>query len=626
MGLFMGLMKDRHGTYYARKRVPKALEAAVATVLANGSKKSLGTKRPHEARIRVKPVLMAFDRVLADAAALLKQQPLRTTLTQAEIDRIVEYHFATTLAGDEDERREGTGNEELVASIAQQLTEAGIEFEMPLPLAPRPAYGLSEREVAKRNADLAWLLPIMQNALARGDISKVSEHLQELLAVFQINLDPKSEAYRRLGMAVLTADVEALRAIARRNQGEPITTPIESTSEATGDTLRAAFLGWQKARKPSPGTLTEYSRAISLFVELHGDMPVVNIKRSHARELREALQDVPRKRTGKLGKATLPELAQWGREHPEAPRLSNSTINKLMSGVQAISLWARDQGLVPEDVPWSDPFAKTQLKQSQSGRGPFTIAELKLLFASPVFMKSERPEGGRGDAAFWLPLLGLFTGARRGELAGLTTADATNDDTTGHPVIMLTEDQRRSKSLKTPGSARTIPLHPELIRLGFMQFVDIVSRTRGDTAWLFPEIAPDLRGGASAWTKWFSRYIRLHGVQSTNKVFHSLRHNFKDALRAAKVSEDLNDALTGHSTRGSVSRSYGSRDIVLRYGMPTLIDAVSRITFVGLDLSSVGPSQRSGMMHASKPTATAVDHNNKTPKTQGHRKRGTKTR
>ena len=136
----MGLMKDRHGTYYARKRVPKALEAAVATVLANGSKKSLGTKRPHEARIRVKPVLMAFDRVLADAAALLKQQPLRTTLTQAEIDRIVEYHFATTLAGDEDERREGTGNEELVASIAQQLTEAGIEFEMPLPLAPRPAY------------------------------------------------------------------------------------------------------------------------------------------------------------------------------------------------------------------------------------------------------------------------------------------------------------------------------------------------------------------------------------------------------------------------------------------------------------------------------------------------------
>jgi hypothetical protein len=70
-------------------------------------------------------------------------------------------------------------------------------------------------------------------------------------------------------------------------------------------------------------------------------------------------------------------------------------------------------------------------------------------------------------------------------------------------------------------------------------------------------------------------------------VFHSLRHNFKDALRAARVPEDLNDALTGHSTRGSVGRSYGAKDIVTRYGMPTLVDAVSRIAYVGLDLTSV---------------------------------------
>ena len=48
MRVLMGLIKDRHGTYYARKKVPKALEAAVARVLANGKlrqpwlKKSLG--------------------------------------------------------------------------------------------------------------------------------------------------------------------------------------------------------------------------------------------------------------------------------------------------------------------------------------------------------------------------------------------------------------------------------------------------------------------------------------------------------------------------------------------------------------------------------------------------------
>jgi hypothetical protein len=32
----MGLMRDRHGTYYARKKVPARLQAAVARVLAQG--------------------------------------------------------------------------------------------------------------------------------------------------------------------------------------------------------------------------------------------------------------------------------------------------------------------------------------------------------------------------------------------------------------------------------------------------------------------------------------------------------------------------------------------------------------------------------------------------------------
>jgi hypothetical protein len=120
-----------------------------------------------------------------------------------------------------------------------------------------------------------------------------------------------------------------------------------------------------------------------------------------------------------------------------------------------------------------------------------------------------------------------------------------------------------------------------------MQFVERVRRANGDRAWLFPEIAPDHKGGISAWTKWFSRYIRDHGIKNRNKVFHSMRHNFKDALRAARVPEDLNDALMGQSTRGSVARSYGARDIVTRYGMPTLVDAIARVRYDGLDLLGV---------------------------------------
>ena len=411
----MGLIRDRHGTYCARKRVPKGLEAVVAQVLANGKptqtwlKKSLGTKSPQEAKLRGKPVLIEFDHTIERARDLLKQRPTRKSLSPTEIDRIVEYHYATMLGNDAAVRREG-----------RQVID---KFRSGAPHIGVPSSGLTDDEFERIGKAYEGELKSAQTALARGNIEYIAPVLDELLEIFSIRLDPTTAAYRSVGTAVLTADVKALQAVQRRHAGEPVETPrqpdITETGTPEGDTLRAAFQGWQKARNPSSGTLAEYERAIRLFTELHGDKPVVDIKRSHARQFREALQEVPRLRQGDLLKASLPELAEWGRKHPDAARLSRGTINKLLGGVQAIAVWARDQGLIPDDVPWSDPFARMRLEEDEPDREPFTVAELKLMFGSPVFTQGERPRGGRGEAAFWLPLLGLFTGARRGELAGL---------------------------------------------------------------------------------------------------------------------------------------------------------------------------------------------------------------
>jgi hypothetical protein len=192
-----------------------------------------------------------------------------------------------------------------------------------------PDYGLSEGVFRKRVADLDWELPIMQAALARGDVSKINEHLDYLLnGLFGINLDRRSEAYRRVGLAVLRKHVAALEAIKSRTEGQPVDTPplpaIGSTSFDTGATLIAAFEGWKRQRDRAPGTLAEYERAIKVFTELHGPLPLLQIKRSHARQFREALQDVPARRSGKLLNASLPELAQWGREHPDVPKITSA--------------------------------------------------------------------------------------------------------------------------------------------------------------------------------------------------------------------------------------------------------------------------------------------------------------
>jgi integrase len=597
MSFGMGLNKNRHGTYEARKKVPQHLEEGVARVLENGKakqvwlKRSLATKDHTEAKRRVKAVQIEFDRILERAQKLLAERPLRDTISEAEIKLIADRHYAEMLHLDDEEAREGTGRDEFVRSIAKQLDDAGIEYDLPIPPSEHaPDYGLSDSEFRKRTADLQWELPIMQSALAKGDISKVSEHLDYLLnGLFGINLDRRSEAYRRVGLAVLRKHVAALEAIGRRTQGQPVDTPpLPSIGTAgpmtAGANLSTAFEGWKRDGNRSPRTLQDFEYAIRLFGQLHGDLPVAQIRRSQAREFREALRDVPIKRfrAGNLRNATLPALAQWGREHPEAPKITASTINKLLGGVQAVARWARDADLVPEE--WTDPFAGIRLDEDESDRGPFDTDELKAIFGTPIFTQGERPEGGQGEAAFWLPLLALFTGARLGELAGLKVSDVAHEELAGTRCIYIVSNVKAGSRIKTKQSARVVPIHTQLITVGFVRFVAAEEKRRGDEAWLFPQVAPGTTG-AAAYSKWFGRYVGAHGVTDEGKVFHSFRHNFTDALRLAAVSEDLSHALVGHS-RGGVHARYGAKEMAARY-RHRLAEAIAAVGYAGLDLTNL---------------------------------------
>jgi integrase len=596
MWISMNVIKNEHGVFHVRKKVPKKLEEATATVMGSSKqrvawlKKSLGTKDLKAAKVRAASVLMEFDRILADAEALLVEGPLRTSLEPREIECIAEYFFACQLAGDEEDRREG-GSEQGFQDVARQLSEAGIEFETPyqVGVAP-PKFGLSDREMLRRAETLEWTLPAAQKALARGDISHLQWEIDELLKVFRINLDRSSSAYRELGMAVLKAYVRLLHVLGRRDRGEPVDTPqipdVDNGTTPEGESLKATYVGWKKSRSPSPSTLREFTYAIDRFIELHGDMPVERIGRKHVREFREALQELPVRRAGKLQRATLPELVEWSKKNPGARTVSAATVNKLLGGVQAVVVWARDNGLIPDHVPWADPFSNMRLDEPESDRAPWEPTELRVLFASPVFTEGARPKAGRGEAAFWLPLLALFTGARLSEIAPLSVADVKTDELTNIHSIAITEDLEQGRRLKTPGSRRVVPVHPELIRIGFIEFVQRVRQEHGGEARLFPLLTRGPRGGyGEAWSKWFGRYIRQLGISNRALVFHSFRHCFKDALRAAGVSEDVNDALTGHAGAGSVGRSYGAKEMLKRFGLSILNDAVSKVRYPGLDLS-----------------------------------------
>jgi len=608
--VLMGVIRDRKtGIYHARKKVPRHLETAVAQLVGSDHpklswlKKSLRTRDFRRANIAAKPVLAEFDRILARAEALAKTTPRRSDLSEREIKQMADYLFASILAEDDALRAEAREEEELYGSIGRQLREAGIQAKTPFSLSKRPKYGLSDRQLTKAQETIEAVLAAAREALARGDISFVEEETQELLALFRVRLDEESPAYQRLGLAVLRSLVSALEAVSHRLAGEPIETPpvvdppINPTAQqsSTGETLSAAFEGWKRSRQRETGTVREFGYAVQRFIELHGDLRLVEIKRSHVREYREALQLMPARRSGHLKTATLPELVEYSKAQPHHPRISAGTVNKLLGGVQAVTVWGRTNGLIPDDVPWSDPFSGMRLEKDDPNRDTWEISDLRTLFTSPVYTQGLRPAGGRGEAAYWLPLLALFTGARLGELAPLIVRNIKQDEATGIRYIEITEDEERGVRTKTRTSRRVVPIHPELVRLGFLRLVEERNASDGESAQLFPLLKPGPKGGyGEAWSKWFGRYIRSMGITNRNTVFHSFRHTFKDALRAAGVSEDLNDALLGHSSGGGVGRMYGAKEMIRRYGLPRLYEAVSSASYAGLDLSHlyVGESDR----------------------------------
>ncbi len=296
MRVGMGLIKNNHGVWHVRRKVPKALEVATARVMGapkervSWLKKTLGTKDEKQARVLAKPVMMEFDRIIAQAEALEVEHPVRTELTEVEIKQISDYFYAYELRADEDLRVDGVGDDPLFADIHRQLTEAGIEFESPFKVE-KAGSGLSDRMMNKIEGAASDVLPLAREALARGNIDFIRYELNELLQVFRINLDPNCLDYRKLALAVMKAFVRALEDVLARNRGQLIDSPklVEPSGKApvSGCSLRAAYEGWEKMEPRKRSTQLEFSKGIDRFIELHGDMDVVQINKRHVREFRD---------------------------------------------------------------------------------------------------------------------------------------------------------------------------------------------------------------------------------------------------------------------------------------------------------------------------------------------------
>lgn len=310
-------------------------------------------------------------------------------------------------------------------------------------------------------------------------------------------------------------------------------------------------------------TLQGYHSTFQLFIELSGDSHIDRITSSDIREFKKLLNNLPanHKKIPSVRDISAKDIVT--QEH-DIKTISVTSINKHITKISSMLGWAVKNGYIERNT--ARGLTIKQKKNKQDERSPFTNSELSQIFSDEEIYKEQK---FKHSYYFWLPLLGLYTGARIDELCQLTVCDIQLTD----GIYFIDINRLDDKKLKTESALRKIPIHSYLIKTGFIDFIKD-SQKKGHLR-VFNSIKPGRDGYGSAPSKWFGRQkVKLKLEHPEKKVFHSFRHNFSDALQAAGIPEQIAARLLGHQHSEISYGIYGSGA-----NLKQLAEAIERIAY-----------------------------------------------
>lgn len=327
---------------------------------------------------------------------------------------------------------------------------------------------------------------------------------------------------------------------------------------------------------------------IDFVVEAIGpNVLVSSISDDDIQRVRGILSKLPANRKKIFPNASLEESVKLAAKHGSAT-LSPTTQSRYLDCLREVMKFAQRKGYVHTSPAENIKPIKKQSLAPEEKRLPFSKEQLIGFFngkfykscvpnSSEVYTKKDR------DWRFWLPLIMLFSGMRPNEICQLTVGDIKKTQS-GVSFFDLSNYKADGKTVKTSSSARRVPIHPELIKLGLIAFVDERRMTSNSSdAWIFENLKPDKYGNRAHYaTKRFNEYfIKQEIALEQRQSLYSLRHNVRDALRIINAPDSTLLAVTGWSQNGKSASDY--------YGDPKNPDLhyawVAKISYKDLDLS-----------------------------------------
>lgn len=441
---------------------------------------------------------------------------------------------------------------------ARPITEAEIEQ------AEREGRELFDKE--HRREELSEFVDFLERRL-KGSTAQMPRHLRGFR--YLIERGEFKSALLEDQLAAARAEIAQLKQGHSPASSQPPAEASQSAPAAPHGQTPGIMMDptvvdlWAAERNVQPQGVSMYRAAVRWFEERAGKKPVNDYRKPDAVAFKA-------------------KLVEEGR--------SASNIKNKIARLRTLFQYAADNGYAD-----TNPFDGVTIRDAvaaKNKRRSFDLASLNALFGSSLYAAGELPGDSRagGKAAYWIPLLALFTGARREELGQLRPEDVvklTYPDEHGEErsawflkLVETDDEEGAGTKLKNAASERLVPVHAELERLGFLAFAQ-AARDNGQKR-LFPALKASKFGRLTdKWGQWFTVYRRSVGVTDARMVFHSFRHTFHDYLRNAGIAEGIQRQLVGH-TGDDVHDDYGSG-----YSLHRLVEAMKQYKVPGLKLPTL---------------------------------------
>ena len=520
MGLRMcSPYRPKNSSYYwVRKRIPEELQPLAKQ---REFKRSLKTRDPQEARKLAAIVCSEFEQLIAKLRRSLKMNAqdirgLTGEFFREEVDRIVQR-----------------------AQKHQWDSEA---FEIDVDL-------LLDTPDASLPLDLTWeeYEELRSTNAARWGLEAVKPILE------RHGLTPPPAIAHQLGEEVFKAAIKARYEARARQLGDTHWTTPDYAKAALQSSapLSELWHDYAKASKLAPRTVDSWKTYIKRASDFLKHKPASEVTKQDILAFADALSSGDTKAI------------------PSGKTLTAKTINdNYLAALSALYKWAIERGLLT-----NDPTKGIKIK-ARAGEG-FNITSYTREQVAAILRATRGPQSSRikpetANIRRWVPWLCAFTGARIGEILWLKRGDV--GFTEGIAYINISPDEDSgARTVKTTESVRSVPLHPAIIKEGFLDYWR--SLPSGE-AFLFPGEWSDQHGDrtktpANRLREWLKDTLPNADWQRLNPN-HSFRHWLISECRRAKIDSDHARVITGHGFKDSHGK-YGPADI------PTLYEELALI-------------------------------------------------